>query len=121
MQLGAAVIQLAARAAEQQEQQEQQEGEGHKEAHEQGPEAVLRHAVSQTLLEVLALLLAEQPPQPKPSRGTSQPTAAASPAKAAAQHLLPAALQAAAWLQQGEAALQQLWETCRWVLLPLLP
>ena len=99
MQLAAAVIQLALPAAEQQKDSCS------------GPQALLQHAASQTLPAVLSLLLEEQPRQPKQKRGGPQP--AASAAKAAAQHLLPAALQAAAQQQQGEAALQQLWETCR--------
>ncbi|EFN52863.1 hypothetical protein CHLNCDRAFT_138347 [Chlorella variabilis] len=115
MQLAAAVVQQALRAAEGQQQTQSEQPTAVDEQMQQGPCAILRHAARHTLPEVLAHLLAKPHRQlhaQTRQRRQEQQAAEGRLTRAAAQHLLPATLAAAA--QQGEeaAAVQLLQDAC---------
>lgn len=119
MQLAAAVVQQALRAAEGQQQTQSEQPTAVDEQMQQGPCAILRHAARHTLPEVLAHLLAKPHRQlhaQTRQRRQEQQAAEGRLTRAAAQHLLPATLAAAA--QQGEeaAAVQLLQDACRQML-----
>lgn len=78
------------------------------------PAVVLWHAATQTLHEVLELLLAEPPPLPqRAAKRGDKAGQAANAMVATAQLLLPSSLQASAAVGQETGALQQLWNACK--------
>lgn len=106
VRLAAAVVQQALEAASR--------PDGHPQAE---LDALLHHAATQTLPDVLALQ-ATGPPMQRRQRGKggALPAAqlmAAAIRAAALQLLLPAALQAAVQQQGQAAAMEQLWEACK--------
>lgn len=105
VRLAAAVIQQGLQAASRQEGQPQP-----------ALDALLRHAGTQTLPDVLALLASEPPvswrQRSKGGAAAAAQLAAGATRAAAVQLLLPAALQAGVQ-QQGQAtAMEQLWKAC---------
>lgn len=106
VRLAAAVVQQALEAASRQGSHPQPE-----------LDALLHHAATQTLPDVLDLLATGPPAQRRQrGKGGALPAAqliAAATRAAAVQLLLPAALQAAVQQQGQAAAMEQLWEACK--------